>query len=36
VDRQGWGVVNPRRAVEEALALRTRAKAAPARPERVP
>jgi serine protease AprX len=36
VDRQGWGVVNPRRAVEEALALRPRAKAAPARPERVP
>jgi serine protease AprX len=36
VDRQGWGVVNPRRAVEEALALRARAKAAPSRPERVP
>jgi hypothetical protein len=29
-------VVNPRRAVEEALALRARAKAAPSRPERVP
>ncbi len=36
VDRQGWGVVNPRRAVEEALALRGRAKSAPARPERAP
>jgi serine protease AprX len=36
VDRQGWGVVSPRRAVEEALALRAPARVAPARPERVP